>query len=81
MITAIVCLIVGACIGAIGMGILAGSNNRDCDTCDALKSSQADCEALKEQLATSQRSCNQFRAANTRLHGKLWYHNHVGIAR
>ena len=49
MITAIVCLIIGACIGAVGMGILAGSN-RDCETCEALKAAQAECWELERKL-------------------------------
>ena len=49
MITAIVCLIIGACIGAVGMGILAGSN-RDCDTCEALREAQAEVLAMQETI-------------------------------
>ena len=50
MITAIVCLIIGACAGAVGMGILAGRRDADCETCEALREAQAECRAMQETI-------------------------------
>lgn len=76
--------------GFILCGVLAArqDNHVDCEscealkqTCDALKSCQADCSALEELVASLKRSCSQLRADNNRLYGKMWYQNRVGIAR
>ena len=64
MITAIVCLIIGACIGAVGMGILAGRRDADCETCDALKNAQAECWELERKL-------HGMRSSNGRLGKEL----------
>jgi uncharacterized membrane-anchored protein YhcB (DUF1043 family) len=50
MITAAICLVVGFAIGAVVMGLFAGRDNRDCETCDALKAAQDECRELEKRL-------------------------------
>jgi hypothetical protein len=64
MIVAAICLLVGVAIGVIGMGIVASGQNKDCDTCDALRQLSAECAELERRL-------HGMRSSNGRLGREL----------